>query len=143
MNKNLCLLLVAFSVSPVWAQTPAPVVGTVQNVQGLVTVSQGNTLGNAASGTTLVNGSRVVATSSGSALITLNNGCRIPLAPNQAVVVNSGLSCNALLASVGGAGVPAAAGPFAAGATPEAIGFGAAYIGVGAYVLANQSLSGN
>lgn len=143
MKKSFSALLVALAFSPVWAQTPAPVVGTTQNVQGLVTVSQGNTLGNAASGTTLVNGARVVATSSGSALVSLNNGCQIPLAPNQSVIVNVGLSCNAQLASVGAVGVVAAAGPFAAGATPQAVGFGAAYLGVGAYILVNQSLSGN
>ena len=99
-----------------FAQTPAPeAVGVVTRVEGLVTVSQGNTMRNAFKDEVILQNARVVTTSSGSTTIRLNNGCLIDLKPNQAVTVDFKRECKAILAaiqpagavgSVGAAGVP-------------------------------------
>lgn len=116
MKKSLISLFIAFIFSPSWAQSPAPAVGTIQSVQGLVTISQGATLGNAAPGTALTNGAIVVSTCGASTFIQLRNGCSVPLSPSQAVTVNTDLSCDQLLNSVQQlAGQCASGGGFAIG----------------------------
>lgn len=120
MKTSLFLVSAACAISTAWAQTPPtpPVVGTVQAANGLVTVSQNGSLGNAAAGTPLTNGARVVSTSNGSAIVRLNNGCSVSLAPNRSVIINPALACDVLAASVVSVGVPiasASAGGVAAG----------------------------
>ena len=133
------LLLTAFASTGAMAQGPAESVGVVQSVDGLVTVSQGNTLGNVVKDEKILNGARVVTTSTGSALVKLNNGCLISLAPNQSVTVDPKLDCKALVASIQSTGV----GAFAAGTgVASGTGFGAfaAVSGaVGIVLIANSS----
>ena len=143
MKKSFISLFIAFMFSPSWAQSPAPSVGTIQSVQGLVTISQGTTLGNAASGTPLTNGAIVVSTCGASTFIQLRSGCSVPLSPRQSVTVNTELSCDQLLNSVQQlADQCASAGGFAAGA-------GAGFLAVPIVAFAldrnsqpSQSLSG-
>ena len=111
-NYLFTLLLTTCVSTSVFAQNPS-VVGVAERVEGLVTISQGNTLGNLVKDSTLVEGARVVATSTGNTTIRLNNSCRVELTANQAVTIDSTLDCKALLASVqstGGSAVAVASG---------------------------------
>ena len=139
MKKCLVtFLLTACVTTSVFAQNPS-VVGVAERVEGLVTVSQGNTLGNLVKDSALVEGARVVATSTGAALIKLDNGCRIELTANQAVTIDSRLDCKALLAgvqSIGGGAVAVAAG---SGAFVPVLAAGALAIGL----IASQKSSGS
>lgn len=94
------ILLLACAVSAAWAQAPAAVSSFQGSVNGLVTISQGNTLGNAVSGSSFGNGARIVSTSTGSAVVMLANGCRVPLGPNQSVAIDTSLPCSAQTAAV-------------------------------------------
>ena len=118
-----------------FAQIPSPeAVGVVTRVEGLVTVSQGNTMRNAFKDEVILQNARVVTTFSGSTTIRLKNGCIIDLKPNQAVTVDFRRECKALLAAIqpaGGVGVAGAGGVGAAGIPP---GLGNAFI-VGGGVL--------
>jgi len=101
MKKYAFGLLLAAFVSPtVFAQAQTVAVGVAESVEGLVMVSQGNISGNLVKDSTLVNGARVVTTSTGVATIKLDNGCRIDMCANQAVTINSRLDCKALVAGV-------------------------------------------
>jgi len=106
------------------AQGPA-VVAVVESVEGLATVSQGNTLGNLVKDQKIVNGARVVTTSTGSAVLKFNNGCVISLTPNQAVTIDSERECKALVAGIQSTGALA----FAAGAGAGGSGVAAAFLG--------------
>ena len=105
-----------------FAQTPVPeAVGVVTRVEGLVTVSQGNTMGNVFKDEVILQNARVVTTVSGSTTIRLNNGCVVDLKPNQAVTVDFKRECKAILAAIqpaGAVGVAGAGGVGAAGVPP-------------------------
>ena len=105
-----------------FAQTPAPeAVGVVTRVEGLVTVSQGNTMGNVFKDEVILQNARVVTTASGSTTIRLINGCVVDLKPNQAVTVDFKRECKAILAAIqpaGAVGVAGAGGVAAAGVPP-------------------------
>lgn len=130
------LLLAACVATSVFAQAPAAV-GVAENVEGLVTVSQGNTLGNLVKDSTLVNGARVVTTSTGAAVIRLANGCRIDLSANQAVMIDSRLDCKALVAGIQSAGAGVGAVAMGKGAIVPAFAAGALAIGL----IASQNSS--
>jgi hypothetical protein len=83
--------------------------GTIDTVQGIVTVTDGTTGGIARTGAPINDGMRFVASSNGSALLRLNNRCDIRLQPNQAVTVLKSMNCAALLAAVQSVGVNVAA----------------------------------
>ena len=116
------LSLSALYITTAFAQAPAPeAVGVVTRVEGLVTVSQDNTLGNAFKDEVILQNARVVTTATGSTTIRLNNGCVIDLKPNQAVTVDYRRECKAILAAiqpVGAVGVAGAGGVGAAGVPP-------------------------
>jgi hypothetical protein len=145
--KPLLMFGAVFFAASAFAQAP---LGTVGNVQGLVTVTDGATGGTVAPGSPITNGMRFVTTSSGSVTLQLNNGCSVTVQPNQAVTVLQSMTCQELTAAVqpvGAAGVAAGAGgAFGAG------GAGAGLMGVSALALAgfaanraivrNPSLSG-
>ena len=97
------------------AQTPMPAVGSVQSVNGLATVGQANTIGNAAQNQRILDGARLVTTSSGTLVVKLDNGCIIRLNPNQAVTINSKLDCPAIVAGIQST-LPATAAAGSAGA---------------------------
>ena len=135
MKKFTFLLSLGAAFTTVsFAQAPAPEgVGLVTRVEGLATVSQGDTLGNVFKDEVILQNARVVTTATGSTTIRLNNGCVIVLMPNQAVTVDARRECKALLAAiqpagavgVAGAGVVVAGGVGAAGVPP---GLGNAFI---------------
>ena len=132
MKKFTFLLsLSAFFTAVSFAQTPAPeAVGVVTRVEGLVTVSQANTMGNVFKDEIILQNARVVTTANGSTTIRLNNGCVIDLKPNQAVTVDFRRECKAILAAIQPSGVVGSAGAFGA------VGGGVAAGGVGNGVIA-------
>ena len=123
MKKLTFLLsLSALCTTASFAQTPAPqAVGVVTRVEGLATVSQANTLGNAFKDEVILQNARVVTTASGFTTIRLNDGCIVDLKPNQAVTIDIRRECKAILASIqpaGAVGVAAAGGVGATGTPP-------------------------
>lgn len=134
---TFALLLTACVGTGALAQAP---VGVVQDVQGLVTVSQGNTMGNLVKDLRIADGARLVTTSTGTAHITLDNGCRITLEPNQAITIDSRLDCKALVAAIG----PAAGGAAVAGGVAVSAGRSVAlpvFLGLGAGMLLHTRTS--
>ena len=116
---SLVFLLSTSFISASFAQTPAPQpVGVVSRVEGLVTVSQDNTLGNAFKDEVIIQNARVVTTATGSTTIRLNNGCIVDLKPNQAVTIDIRRECKAILASIQPAGALGVGGVGAAGVPP-------------------------
>jgi hypothetical protein len=106
MWKKLIAIACALAFSAgAMAQTQAPLpapaqLGTVDDVQGLVTVSDGTSIGNVVNGSPVIDGSRFVTSSSGSALLRMSKGCDIRLKPSQSLVVQDGLNCEALIAAI-------------------------------------------
>ena len=123
------LLMTAFVSTGVMAQVVPGAVGVVQSTEGLVTVSQGNTLGNAFKEQRILDGARVVTTGTGTAAVRLNNGCLIGLDPNQSVTIDSRLDCRAQVASIQSTGAQAGAGSAAGGGGNAS---GLVFLGVGA-----------
>ena len=115
MKKSLTALSLAFAAGALLAQAPqAPdALGKVTEARGVVTVSDGATVGIAQNGTPFFDGTRFVSSPSGRAELTLDNGCVIRLEPNQSLVVRGKVSCEQLMAlvqNVPGAPVVAGAG---------------------------------
>ena len=112
MKKFVFLLsLSVLSTTAAFAQAPAPeAVGVVTRVEGLVTVIQDNTMGNAFKDEVILQNARVVTTATGFTTIRMNNGCVIELKPNQAVTVDFRRECKAILAGIQSAGVVGIAG---------------------------------
>lgn len=94
--KKLLLALTFVAAAPAFAQT----IGTVVNVNGVATVTTGTSGVAIAPGAAIVNGARVITTSSGSVTFRLNNGCTVTVPPGHGVTVLSSLSCEQLQASV-------------------------------------------
>lgn len=129
--KALLIIGSALLASSAFSQSPPPqALGTVGNVQGLVTDTDGATVTSTSPGEVIRDGERFVTSSSGSVTLQLNNGCTITLQPNQAVTIDSRMTCRELIGAVtqvGGAGL--AAGGFTGG------GAGAGLLGIGALTL--------
>lgn len=145
MKKYIFSLFTTVCVTAsVFAQDPSEAVGKVVTVEGLVTVSQDNTLGNLVKDSPVVDGARVVTTSTGATTIRLNNGCRIELTFNQAVTINSRLECRALIASVQStaAGVGAAAAVASVQSTVAGVGAAAA-VAVGKAAILSALAAGS
>ena len=104
--KSFFIIGSAFLVSAAFAQ-PQQSLGTVGNVQGLVTDTDGASVKSTVPGETIKDGKRFVTSSNGSATLRLNNGCTITLQPNQAVTIDSRMTCRELVASVTPVGGPA------------------------------------
>ena len=94
------MLVTAFVSTGVMAQAVSGVVGVIQSTDGLATVSQANTLGNAVKDERILEGARIVTTGTGTMVVKLNNGCLIKLDPNQSVIIDSKLDCRAQVASI-------------------------------------------
>jgi hypothetical protein len=119
--------------------------GSVASVQGVVTVTDGATGGTVAAGGPIANGMRFVATSNGSAVLRLNNGCVVRLQPGHAVTVLQTMTCDQLTAAVQPAGVANVAGgggSFGTGAL-AAGGLMAGGGALGKSITRNKSLSSN
>lgn len=97
---SLGILLVSGAVVGQGTVAPAPVIGSAADVQGLVTVSDGKTIASVINGNSLVDGSRVVTSSTGSVTLKTNSGCNIRLGPNQSITLLRERSCEALVASI-------------------------------------------
>lgn len=105
--KPLIVFGSALLASAAFAQA---VLGTVGNVQGLVTDTDGATISSTNPGEVIKDGERFVTSSNGSVTLQLNNGCTIILQPNQAVTIDSRMTCRELLAAVTPVGSPGLAG---------------------------------
>jgi len=105
LKKSIALAAaIAVSVCAI-AQTQAPApapaqLGTVENVQGLVTVSDGTSIGNVVKGGPVIDGSRFVTSSSGSATLKMDNGCNITLKPSQSLTLQGKQNCDEMLAAI-------------------------------------------
>lgn len=125
--KTLLLLTSALIATSVFAQES---LGTVGNVQGLVTDTDGATVSSTVQGEVIRDGERFVTSSSGSVTLTLNNGCTLTLQPNQAVTVLKSMTCQELVAAVRPVGAPSFAGG----------GFGTGLMSVGGLAIAGFAM---
>jgi len=100
IRKILTLTAALVLCGSALAQAPAspPVVGRVGTVQGLVTMSTGNVISSVTPGSPIFEGSRLVTGSTGSASLSLNNGCEMNLAPNQSFTVDTSKGCDKAVA---------------------------------------------
>jgi hypothetical protein len=88
----------------------AQTVGTLENVQGVVSVSNNGVVSSVTGNTSLSNGSVVLNSGSGSSFIRLANGCTVALQANQFVTINATSTCAELTASVKTVGAVSVAG---------------------------------
>jgi hypothetical protein len=142
IKKSFFMLGSVLLASTVFAQTS---LGTVGNVQGLVTDTDGASVSSTSPGEAIVDGERFVTSSSGSVTLQLNNGCTLTLQPNQAVTIDSRMTCRELVGAVTPVGGAALAGGAGGSAGMGALAVGA--LAVGWYGLhrtldKNPSLSG-
>ena len=139
------LLITAFVSTSAMAQsTVVTPVGNVVSVEGVGTVSQGNTLGNLVKDQRIFDGANIT-TASGTVVVRLPSGCLVSLAPNQSVKIDSKLDCPTQVSRIQNIGATpgsqAGAGS-AAGGGGGALGLGALGVGaLGAYY--NQRGSGS
>jgi len=97
--KSFFIIGSAVLASAAFAQAS---LGTVGTVQGLVTDTVGGNVTSTTPGEQIVDGERFTTSSNGSVTLNLNNGCTITLQPNQAVTIDSRMTCRALIATVSG-----------------------------------------
>jgi len=116
--KKLIVALSSLAAATAMAQS----LGTITNVQGIVTATQGATGTTVAPGSAIANGTRFVTTSTGSVTLTLNSGCVLTLQPGQAVTVLQSMTCQQLTAAVTPVPVAPNASPLVAGVTAGVIG---------------------
>jgi hypothetical protein len=107
--KKLLLALSAFVGAAAFAQAPG--LGTVTNVQGVVTATQGATGMTVTPGTVIQNGMRFVTTSNATTTLRLNSGCTVTVPGGHGVTVLQTMTCQQLTAAVQPVVPVAAAGP--------------------------------
>lgn len=105
--KKLLLVLAALTGTSVFAQAP---LGTVGNVNGVVTATQGATGMTVSPGTPIRSGMRFVTTTGGSVTLQLNSGCTVTVPSAHGVTVLQSMTCQQLAAAVQPV-VPVAVGP--------------------------------
>lgn len=96
-TRHFLFALLSASCFAAYAQAP---LGTVTNVQGVVTATQGASGVTVTPGTAVQNGMRFVATSRGSATLRLNSGCTVTVPPGHGVTVLQSMTCQQLTAAV-------------------------------------------
>jgi hypothetical protein len=138
--KSFIAVLLSLIAATAFAQDKDRL-GTVGNVQGVVTVTDGATGGTTGTGSPINSGMRFVAGSNGSATLRFNNGCVVNLLPGQSVTVLRSMDCKALLAAVQSGGGNVAGGSFGTGAAASA-GLAAGSFGL-ASVLTKKGISSN
>jgi hypothetical protein len=95
------IAITASALSQVEVQAPElRRLGAVGEVEGLVTVSDGSTIANVVKDSPVIEGTRYVTSSSGSAVLEMDNGCKIDLKPSQSLVVDGAKNCPALIAAI-------------------------------------------
>jgi hypothetical protein len=101
LKKSFAVLAILAVSAAAIAQTTAPAqLGTVQSVQGLVTVSDGTSIGNVVNGSPIIDGSRFVTSSSGSATLKFDNGCTVELKPSRALTLQGKQNCDEVVAAI-------------------------------------------
>jgi hypothetical protein len=95
--KKLMFALIALSGVAAFAQAP---LGTVSNVEGVVTATQGSSVVTVTPGAQIQNGMRFITTSSGSVTLRLANGCTVTVPPNHGLTVVQTMTCQQLTAAV-------------------------------------------
>jgi hypothetical protein len=110
MTPKKLLALSTLAVASAFAQAP---LGTVTNVEGVVTATQGATGVTVTPGTAIQNGMRFVTTSRGSVTLRLNSGCIVSVPPGHGVTVRQDMTCQQLVAAVQPVVPVAAQGPIA------------------------------
>lgn len=142
-SKNLLLALSALAAASAFAQAP---LGTVTNVEGVVTATQGATGVTVTPGTAIQNGMRFVTTSRGSVVLQLNSGCTVTVPPAHGVTVLQTMTCQQLVAAVQPVVPVAAQTPFgpAPGLVNGVIGLAGAAVLVGGLheITHDEPLSG-
>lgn len=140
--KSFLIVGAALLASAAFAQES---VGTVGNVQGIVTDTEGDSVSSTNTGEAIHDGERFVTSSSGSVTFKMNNGCDITLQPNQAVTIDSRMTCRELIAAVtpvGGANLAAGAGGSFTTGLLSVTGLALLTFGVQNSMKSNPSLSG-
>jgi hypothetical protein len=140
--KSLFIVGSALLATAALAQAP---MGTVGNVQGLVTDTDGASVSSTNPGEVIKDGERFVTSSNGSVTLQLNNGCTLTLQPNQAVTIDSRMTCRELVAAVTPVGGVGLAGGGAGGVGKGILAVGA--LAAGGFALhrvldKNPNLSG-
>lgn len=95
--KKLLLVGSVFACASAFAQAP---LGTVTNVQGVVTATQGTTGMTVTPGAVVQNGMRFVTTSNGAVTLRLNSGCTVTVPAGHAVTVLQTMTCQQLASAV-------------------------------------------
>lgn len=129
-GKKLLLALSALAAASAFAQSP---LGTVTNVEGVVTATQGASGVTVTPGTAIRNGMRFVTTSRGSVTLRLNSGCVATVPPSHGVTVLQSMTCPQLTAAIQPV-VPVAVqgiGPTSTGVVNGIVAVGGIAIGAG------------
>lgn len=95
--KKLLLVMSALAGVTAFAQDT---LGTVVNVQGVVTATQGTTGMTVAPGTVVVNGERFVTTTNGAVTLRMNSGCVVTVPAGHSVTVAQNMTCQQLADAV-------------------------------------------
>lgn len=95
--KKLLLALTAFVGAAAYAQAP---LGTVVNVQGVATATQGATGMTVTQGMPVQNGMRFITTSNSTMTLRLNSGCTVTVPGGHGVTVLQTMTCQQLTAAV-------------------------------------------
>ena len=95
--KKLLLADSLSAAAAAWAQAP---LGTITSVNGVATVTTGTTGAAITVGAPIMNGARVITTSTASVTVRLNNGCTLTVPPGHAVTVLADRSCEQLRAAI-------------------------------------------
>lgn len=74
--------------------------GTVSQVDGLVTLSVGQNVGVLQPGAPLVDGARIVTGNSGSTTLNFGAGCNVTVGPNQLLTLAGNKSCTDIVAAI-------------------------------------------
>ncbi len=105
--KFLITALLVGSCFTAFAQSAR--VGTLENVQGVVSLSSNGVVSSVKGNTSLSDGNVVLNSDTGSSFVHMDNGCSVALKANQFLTINSKDTCSALLASVKTVGAPVVA----------------------------------
>lgn len=97
MTSKKLLLVSTLFAGAAFAQAP---IGTVTNVQGVVTATQGAAGMTVAPGTAIQNGTRFITTSNGSVTLQMNSGCTVTVPPAHGVSVFQNMTCQQLAQAV-------------------------------------------
>jgi hypothetical protein len=104
MRSPLVLIAIALAGFGASAQPapPAQALGSVTQIEGLVTMSLGSQVATVQTNTPVFDGARFVTSSSGTAELQLTNGtkCTIDLKPNQMITIDSTFTCKEQVAAI-------------------------------------------